>query len=174
MSLQPPVDPERDHTRGGESGVSLVEYGDIECPWCRSAEPSLRKAADRLDSDLNFTFRHFPVRHKHPNAQAAAEATEAAGAQGMFWEMHDRLLDSRDLSPEQLRAHAEAIGLDMERFDRDMATHAFADRVEEDVRSGTENGVTGTPTFFLNGERYTGFYDPESLYEAVLDAQATA
>jgi protein-disulfide isomerase len=173
VSLDPPVDRARDHVRGGDSGVSLVEYGDFECPFCRSAEPSLIKAADRLDANLTFTFRHFPLRDKHPNAQMAAEAAEAAGAQGRFWEMHDRLLASRDLEPGDLHAHAEALGLDVERFDRDLATHAFAGRVEEDVRSGTANGVTGTPTLFLNGERYTGFYDTESLFEAVLDAQAS-
>ena len=171
MSLDPPVDRSRDHVRGGESGISLVEYGDFECPFCRSAEPSLRKAAERLHASLSFTFRHFPLRDRHPNAQMAAEAAEAAGAQGRFWEMHDRLIDSRDLGPDAIRAHARALGLDMERFDRDLATHAHADRVEADLRSGAANGVTGTPTLFLNGERYTGFYDTESLTEAVLDSR---
>ncbi len=167
MSLDPPADAATDHVRGGPAGVVIVEYGDYECPFSRTAEGSIHGALNRLGDRASFTFRHFPLRHKHPHAQLAAEAAEAAGAQGRFWEMHDRLFQTRALEPEQLRAHAEALGLDMARFDADLESHVHADRVERDVQSALTNGVQGTPTFFIAGEPYSGFYDTESLVDEI-------
>ena len=167
MSLDPPVDPATDHLRGGADGVSIVEYGDYECPFSRTAEGSIHGALNRLGEGAAFTFRHFPLRHKHPHAQLAAEAAEAAGAQGKFWEMHDRLFRTGALAPEDLRAHAAALGLDMTRFDAELESHTYAERVERDVQSGLANGVEGTPTFFIGGEPDSGFYDTETLIDEV-------
>jgi protein-disulfide isomerase len=169
------VDPERDHIRGPEDApVTLVEYGDFECPYCGRAEPVVRGLLQEF-GDVVYVWRHLPLSDVHPRAQLAAEAAEAAAAQGAFWEMHDQLLWHQDaLEPGDLVRHAEQIGLDVERFENDLATHVGAARVADDVDSADLSGVTGTPTFFINGRRHYGAYDLETLSTAVRLAGARA
>ena len=170
-----PVDPERDHLRGPETApVTLVEYGDFECPYCGRAEPIVRELLSDF-GDLRYVWRHLPLRDVHPHAQFAAEASEAAGAQGAFWPMHDLLLDHQGaLTSRDLIGYAGQIGLDTDRFKADMRTHAGAGHVAEDVDSADLSGVSGTPTFFVNGRRHYGAYDVESLSAAVRGARARA
>ena len=168
VDLADPVDPERDHVRGAlDASVTLVEYGDFECPNCGEAEPSARaELAD--DQDLRFVWRHLPLVDVHPRAQRAAEAAEAAGAQGRFWELHDVMLaQQEDLTPRDLLRYAGDLGLDVDRFLADLKHHAHADRVTEDVASADRSGVSGTPTFFVNGTRHHGAYDAASLRQAI-------
>jgi Na+/H+ antiporter NhaA len=174
--LDAPVDPEVDHVRGAlDAPVTLVEYGDFECPFCGRAEPVVRDLVAQLGGDLRFVFRHLPLPDVHEQAELAAEAAEAAGAQGRFWEMHDRLMAHQDeLTAEDLLRHAEALGLDVDRFWEDVRTRAFARRVARDVRGADSSGVAGTPTFFVNGRRHQGTYDVDSLKRAVLVAKAAA
>ena len=168
MSLTPPVDPARDHVRGA-GGVELVEFGDFQCPYCRDAVPSLARVLARLDGRVRLVFRHFPVTSKHPRADELAQAAEAAAAQGAFWEMHDLLFAERDPDPVAL---AERLGLDAARLAGELRSGAHAARVAEDRASGEASGVTGTPAFFVAGERHRGFYDVESLVDALEDAGA--
>jgi Na+/H+ antiporter NhaA len=173
VDLADPVDPERDHQRGPDDApVTLVEYGDLECPYCGQAEPTVRRLlADH--GDLRYIWRHLPLRDVHPNAQLAAEATEAAGEQGAFWEMHDLLLAHQDaLQPRDLAGYAAELDLDIERFTEALRNHDYRDRVEADVESADLSGVTGTPTFFVNGRRHYGAYDLEALSAAVRAAKA--
>jgi Na+/H+ antiporter NhaA/glutaredoxin len=167
------VDPERDHLRGpAEAAVTVVEYGDFECPYCGRAEPVIRELLGDF-GDVRYVWRHLPLSDVHPNADAAAEAAEAAAAQGAFWEMHDLLLDHQgDLRFRDLRRYAEQLGLDLERFDDDVRRHEHAPRIEEDVDSADSSGVTGTPTFFINERRHDGAYDIETLSAAVREAGA--
>jgi Na+/H+ antiporter NhaA len=172
VDLADPVDPDRDHHRGPDDApVTLVEYGDFECPYCGMAEPTVRRLlADH--GDLRYVWRHLPLRDVHPRAQIAAEAAEAASEQGRFWEMHDLLLDHQAaLQPVDLTRYAEQLGLDVERFTNDLHSHAFRDRVEADVESADISGVTGTPTFFVNGRRHRGAYDLDALSAAVRAAK---
>jgi protein-disulfide isomerase len=173
MALTPPVDEARDHVRG-DGGVDLVMYGDFECPYCRDAIPSLQRVMARLPGRVRLVFRDFPLAQKHPHAEAAAHAAEAAGLQGRFWEMHDRLFSAEKgaLEDDDLRRYAGEIGLEVERFDADRASDAVARRVAEDRRSGDESGVGGTPAFFIGGEPHRGFYDVEGLVDALEDAGA--
>ncbi len=173
IDLADPVDPERDHIRGpSEAPVTLVEYGDLECPFCGQAESVIRTLLSDF-GDLCYVWRHLPLNDVHPHAQLAAEATEAAAEQGKFWEMHDRLITHQDaLRPPDLVAHARALGLDVERFTEDLRRHAGAARVAEDVDSADLSGVSGTPSFFVNGLRHHGAYDVESLTQAVRLARA--
>jgi Na+/H+ antiporter NhaA len=173
VDLAVPVDPDRDHIRGpAEAPVTVVEYGDFECPYCGRAEPVVRELLAGF-GDIRYVWRHLPLSDVHPNAELAAEAAEAAAAQGRFWEMHDQLLDHQgELRPRDLRAYAERIGLALERFDDDLRRHAHAPRVEEDVDSADISGVTGTPTFFVNGRRHDGAYDIDTLSAAVRAAGA--
>jgi len=168
-----PVDPSRDHLRGPENApVTVVEYGDFECPYCGQAEPAVRKLL-RDFGDVRYVWRHLPLNDVHPEAQLAAEATEAAARQGAFWEMHDRLFDHQDaLSARDLIGHAAALGLDTERFAADLRKHVGTAHVSEDVDSADLSGVSGTPTFFINGNRHYGAYDIESLSRAVKLAAA--
>ncbi len=168
-----PVDPERDHLRGpAEAPVTLVEYGDFECPYCGRAEPVMRELLSDF-GDVRYVWRHLPLSDVHPNAQLAAEAAEAAAGQGAFWEMHDLLLGHQgDLSSTDLHAYAETLGLDLERFSDAIERHADAARIEEDVDSADASGVTGTPTFFVNERRHNGAYDIETLSSAVREAGA--
>jgi Na+:H+ antiporter, NhaA family len=168
-TLNPPVDPERDHVRGGaDAPVTLVEYGDFQCPYCGEAYPVVLDLLERFGDRLRFVFRHLPVRDLHPRAPAAAEAAEAAGAQGRFWEMHDRLFTHQhELSDAQLRGHAEAIGLDVERFDRELRDGVYARRVDEDTTSGARSGVPSTPRFFVNGVIHLGSPTRAELGEAI-------
>ena len=173
VDLAVPVDPERDHIRGpSEAAVTVVEYGDFECPYCGRAEPVVRELLTDF-ADVRYVWRHLPLSDVHPNAQLAAEAAEAAANQDAFWEMHDLLLDHQgDLQPRDLLAYAEQLGLDLERFRDDLSEQAGASRVEEDVDSADRSGVTGTPTFFINERRHDGAYDVETLSAAVRAAGA--
>ena len=172
--LAVPVDPERDHSLGpADAAVTLVQYGDYECPYCRSAASVIPRLLERFDGRLRFVARHFPLPDVHPYAALAAEAVEAAGAQGRFWEMHERLFAEQDrLQPGDLLRYAGELGLDLERFEADLTGARFAERVAADVESGESAGVAGTPTFFLNDRRYAGAYDAESLEGAVREALA--
>ena len=168
MSLAVPVGPE-DHIQGPENApLTLVEYADYECPYCGDADVVVKRLQDELGPRLRFVFRNFPLTQIHPNAQPAAEAAEAAGAQNRFWEMHDRLYENQvALGPELIGAVAQGLGLDMERFEKDLASGQFRERVERDFMGGVRSGVPGTPTFFINGERYDGAPDEVSLLGAL-------
>jgi Na+/H+ antiporter NhaA len=174
VDLAVPVDPERDHIRGPREGapVTLVEYGDFECPYCGRAEPVVREVLSDF-ADVRYVWRHLPLSDVHPNAQLAAEAAEAADRQGAFWEMHDLLLDHQDaLQPHDLLAYAEQLDLDLDRFRDDLRDNDGTRRVEEDVDSADRSGVAGTPTFFINERRHDGAYDIETLSAAVRAAGA--
>ncbi len=173
VDLGAPVDPERDHIRGPvDAPVTVVEYGDFECPYCGRAEPVLRELLAG-HGDVAYVWRHLPLNDVHPLAQQAAEASEAASAQGKFWEMHDLLLDRQHrLRIPDLMQHAEELGLDTERFADDLRRHEGAGRVAEDVDSADLSGVSGTPSFFINGKRYNGAYDIDTLTAAVKAAKA--
>jgi Na+/H+ antiporter NhaA len=168
-----PVDPDRDHIRGPEeSSVTVVEYGDFECPYCGMAEPAVR-ALLRDYGEIRYVWRHLPLNDVHPNAQIAAEAAEAAGRQGAFWEMHDLLLDHQDaLRPPDLVGYATSLGLDTGQFAADLRKHVGQGHVMEDLDSADLSSVSGTPTFFVNGKRHYGAYDIESLKKAVKLAKA--
>jgi Na+/H+ antiporter NhaA/2-hydroxychromene-2-carboxylate isomerase len=169
VDLAEDVDTERDHVRGRvDAPVTLLEYGDFECPYCGHAAPVIDQLLEKLGDELRYVFRHLPLTDVHPNAQMAAEAAEAAGAQGAFWEMHDRLLTNQDaLAPSDLYRHASDLGLDLDRFSEDLRRRRHAARVAEDVRSADASGVSGTPTFFVNGRRHQGVYDIDTLTRAV-------
>jgi Na+/H+ antiporter NhaA len=169
LDLADDVDPDRDHIRGPrEASVTLLEYGDYECPYCGQAEAVIRELLVSLGGDVRYVWRHLPLSDVHPRAQMAAEAAEAAAAQGAFLEMHDALLDHQDdLRPMALGHHAEALGLDTERFREDLRKRVHAARVAEDVASADASGVSGTPSFFINGHRYQGAYDIDTLTGAV-------
>jgi len=173
VDLAEPFYPERDHVRGPvEAPVTVVEYGDFECPYCGQAEPVVRELL-RDFGDVTYVWRHLPLNDVHPNAQQAAEAAEAAAEQGAFWEMHDLLLDHQDaLGFDDLLGYAEQLGLDVARFEEDLRTRAGARRVAEDVDSADLSGVSGTPTFFINGIRHYGAYDIATLSGAVKTARA--
>jgi len=175
VDLAVPVDVERDHLRGPmDAPVTVVEYGDFECPFCGQAEPVIRELL-RDFGDLRYVWRHLPLNDVHPHTQLAAEASEAAAAQGRFWEMYERLLTHQDaLERSDLIGHAEALRLDVERFTRDLDEHTGASRIAENVDSADLSGVTGTPTFFVNGRRHYGAYDIETLSRAVRAARARA
>ncbi|MFG2310502.1 Na+/H+ antiporter NhaA [Streptomyces sp. NPDC048566] len=175
VDLSDPVDVERDHLRGRpDAPVTLVEYGDFECPYCGLAEPVVRELLAG-SGDVRYVWRHLPLTDVHPNAQLAAEAAEAAARQGRYWQMHDLLMAHQgDLLPADLMAYAAEIGLDGERFHADLRTGAGAARVAADVESADLSGVSGTPTFFVNGRRHHGAYDIASLTAAVRAARQRA
>ncbi|MCI0395623.1 MAG: Na+/H+ antiporter NhaA [Chloroflexi bacterium] len=159
---------DRDHTQGPAGApITLVEYGDYQCPYCRQVYHTVRELQEVLGDRLQYVYRHLPISTVHPYAQLAAEAAEAAGAQGKFWEMHEALFEHDELDEASLIQYAADIGLDADQFRRDLAEHRYAGKVEEDFRSGIRSGVNGTPTFFVNGERYDGAWDLESLLETV-------
>ena len=176
LDLSDDVDPERDHIRGPDAApVTLVEYGDYECPYCGRAELVIRELLDSFGDDLRYVWRHLPLNDVHTHAQMAAEAAEAAGSQGSFWNMHDRLLADQDaLTPTDLTRHAEDLGIDVERFWDELRTREHAPRVDRDVGSADASGVAGTPTFFINGRRHRGAYDLATLTAAVKVAEARA
>jgi Na+/H+ antiporter NhaA len=176
LDLSDEVDPERDHIRGSDvAAVTLIEYGDYECPYCGQAEVVIRSLLESFGDDLRYVWRHLPLNDVHPSAQLAAEAAEAAGAQGAFWEMHDLLLERQDrLAPTDLARHADDLDLDMHRFWDDLRRHEHAERIGEDVTSADMSGVAGTPTFFINGVRHQGAYDIDTLSEAVRRARRAA
>jgi protein-disulfide isomerase len=175
VDLAVDVDAGRDHVRGPEHApVTLVEYGDFECPYCGRAEPVVRELLADF-GDVRYVWRHLPLNDVHPHTQVAAEAAEAAAAQGAFWEMHDLLLAHQDaLERPDLVGYAAELGLDVDRFADDLDQHAGAARIAEDVDSADLSGVTGTPTFFVNGRRHYGAYDIEALSAAVRAARARA
>ena len=174
IDLAEDVDPARDHIRGApDAPVTLVEYGDFECPYCGRAEPAIRELLSEWGDDLRYVFRHLPLSDVHPWAQLAAEAAEAAGAQGAFWEMYDVLLAHQGkLTPGSLREYARELGLDGERLTEELRRRTHAARVGEDVASADASGVSGTPSFFINGRRHTGVYDVATLSAAVRAARA--
>ncbi len=167
------VDAALDHVRGPDDApVTLLEYGDFECPYCGQAEQTVRELLLAAGSDVRYVWRHLPLNDVHPFAQLAAEAAEAASAQGRFWDMYDLLLSHQEeLRPVDLKAYARQLGLDMERFEADLHDHVHADRILRDVASADESGVSGTPTFFINGRRHYGVYDIDTLTEAVRAAK---
>ena len=160
---------EGDHVQGPpDAAVTLVEYGDFECPYCGMAYPIVKEVQAHFGDRLRFVFRNFPLGEVHPHAEHAAEAAEAAGAQGKFWPMHDQLFEhQKQLDDAHLRAYAAAEGLDADRFAVDLGGHAFADRVREDFMSGVRSGVNGTPTFFVDGARHDGEWDANGLISAL-------
>jgi len=160
---------ERDHSQGpADAAVTLVEYGDYECPYCGAAYPIVKEVQARMGERLRFVFRNFPISTSHPHAEHAAEAAEAAGVQGSFWAMHDLLYENQQhLSDEDLRAYGQQLGLDAERFDQELAEHVHAERVREDFMSGVRSGVNGTPTFYIDGVRHDDSYDLETLLAAL-------
>jgi protein-disulfide isomerase len=173
VDLAEPVDAERDHIRGPvDAPVTVLEYGDFECPYCGQAEPVVRELL-REHGDVAYVWRNLPLNDVHHNAQRAAEAAEAAAEQGAFWEMHDLLLERQDaLEDRDLIGYARELGLDAERFEEDLRTRAGAARIAEDVDSADLSGVSGTPTFFINGLRHYGAYDIATLSAAVKAARA--
>jgi Na+/H+ antiporter NhaA len=175
VDLAVPVDTERDHIRGpADAPVTLVEYGDLECPFCGRAEVVVRELLADF-GDLRYVWRHLPLNDVHPRAQPAAEASEAAALQGAFWEMHDLLFEHQGaLQKADLVRYAAELGLDGERFADDLRRHAGAARVAEDVDGADLSGVAGTPTFFVNGRRHHGAYDLQTLAASVRTARARA
>ena len=164
---------ERDHIQGPtDAPVTLVEYGDFECPFCGMAYPVVKELRRRMGSRMRFVFRHFP-RPEHPHARHAAEASESAAAQGTekFWAMHDTLFEHQQaLDDAHLEQYAADLGLDVERCRRELAEHVHRDRVQADVTSGIHSGAHGTPTFFVNGQRHDGRLELEHLEAAVQSA----
>jgi protein-disulfide isomerase len=176
LDLAEDVDPEVDHVRGATDAlVTVVEYGHYECEYCGRAEVTIRELLRSFDVDLRYVWRHLPLNDVHLHAQLAAEAVEAAGEQGAFWPLHDRLLDHQDeLRPDDLGRHVAALGLDVERFWRVLETHGVNDRIERDVASADASGVAGTPSFFINGRRHEGAYDVATLSASVRAARQRA
>jgi Na+/H+ antiporter NhaA len=176
LDLSEDADPERDHVRGPDDApVTLVEYGDFQCPYCGQAESVIRELLASFGDDVRYVWRNLPLNDVHGNAQLAAEASEAAAAQGKFWEMYDVLLAHQDeLSPRDLGRYAEGLGLDMDRFWDELRHHQYASRVGEDVASADASGVSGTPSFFINGRRHYGAYDIDTLTAAVRAARNRA
>jgi Na+/H+ antiporter NhaA len=174
VDLSDDVDPERDHIRGDtDAPVTLVEYGDYECPYCGQAEDVIRQLLAAHDDDVRYVWRHLPLNDVHPSAQLAAEAAEAAAAQGAFWEMHDLLLAHQDeLRPTHLRRYAEQLGLDVDRFRDELRRREHYQHIAEDVATADASGVAGTPSFFINGRRHEGAYDIDTLTRAVRAARA--
>jgi protein-disulfide isomerase len=171
--LTPPLSA-RDHIQGpADADIVLLEYGDYECPYCGAAYPVVKEIQHRMKGKLGFAFRNFPLANAHPHAELAAEAAEAAAAQGKFWEMHDALYENQQaLDPENLIEYASALGLDIARFTREVNEHVYAPRVREDFHSGVRSGVNGTPSFFINGVLYQGAYDVRSILAALREAEA--
>jgi NhaA family Na+:H+ antiporter len=172
--LDPPVDPNRDHVQGSlDAAVVMVEYGDFQCPFCGAAHVVVKALQETMRDEMAFAFRHFPLVQVHPMAEPAAEAAEAAGAQGRFWPMHDLLFAHQDeLSAQTLLQCAAAAGVpDLDRFVMELSERRWAPRVREDFESGVRSGVNGTPTFFLNGRRHEGAFDYPTLL-AALQAEA--
>jgi len=161
----------RDHIQGPiEASIALVEYGDYECPFCGEVYPVVKAIQQRLGDNLCFAFRNFPLVNMHPHAEDAAEAAEAAGAQGSFWEMHDVLFENQDaLDIEDLARYAAALRLDARRLVSEVQADAYAARIREDFKSGIRGGVNGTPSFFINGERYDGARGLDPLLAALTE-----
>jgi len=162
-------DPERDHISGSADGlIKLLEYGDYECPFCGEVQPTVKEIQRRLGDNLLFAFRNFPLTNIHPHSEHAAETAEAAGEQGNFWGMHDLLFENQyALEDENLAAYAAELGLDRARLIGEVTSGVYAPRIREDFKSGVRGGVNGTPTLFINGERYDGARDLKHLLNAL-------
>jgi protein-disulfide isomerase len=173
-ALTSPVSDDRDHIQGpADAPVTLLEYGDYECPYCGAAYPIIHEVQARMGEQLRFVFRNFPITTAHPHAEQAAEAAEAAAVRDKFWEMHDLLYEHQArLGDDDLRSYAEALALDVQVFDQELAGHVHAARVHEDFMSGVRSGVNGTPTFYINGVRHDDSYDVETLVAALERAAA--
>jgi protein-disulfide isomerase len=169
-----PVGP-RDHIQGPENAaITLVEYGDYQCPYCGAAYPIVREVQKRLGAELRFVFRNFPIGSAHPHAPLAAEAAEAAGAQGKFWPMHDTLYEHQGaLEERNLLTYARRLDMDIDRFRTELDRHTYQPRVQEDFMSGVRSGVNGTPTFYINDLRHDGSYDFPELIEALESARGS-
>jgi protein-disulfide isomerase len=165
-----------DHVRGlADAAVTVLEYGDYECPYCRGAARDVHTLLDHYPDRVRFVFRNFPIPQIHPHAVQAAEAAEAAASQGMFWEMYGLLLQtSSHLDTDSLVSYAGLLGLDVARFRSDLASHAYAARIEGDMQEGIRNGVNATPKFYVNGERIDGKFPLEGLVDAVRRAVTAA
>jgi protein-disulfide isomerase len=173
-TLATPVSDKRDHIQGPRNApVTLVEYGDYECPYCGEAHPIVQQVIAQFGDQLRFVFRNFPLTQLHPHAEHAAEAAESADAEGRFWNMHDMLYERQDaLEDEDLVGYAAELGLDADRVRAELAAHAHVSRIREDFMSGVRSGVNGTPTFFINGRRHDGGYDLPTLSEAITIAMS--
>ena len=171
-TLSMPVSESRDHISGPRSApVTLVEYGDYECSYCGEAYGILKELRARVGEQVRLVFRNFPLTQVHPHAERAAEAAEAAAAQGRFWPMHDALYEHQDaLEDDDLVAYAAEVGLELDRFQIDLSQGTHRDRIREDFMSGVRSGVNGTPTFFVNGHRHNGSWDLQSLTALVTTA----
>ncbi|HEY8927028.1 MAG TPA: thioredoxin domain-containing protein [Polyangia bacterium] len=169
MTAHNPSVHEKDWVRGpADAPLTLLEYGDFECPFCGQAFHELERLERTVGDQVRFVFRHFPLAQLHPHARMAAEAAEAAGAQGKFWEMHDTLFTNQQaLDPSDLLTYADDIGLDRPRFSRDLQEHRFAPKVRRDFMQGVRSGVNGTPTIFVNGERWNGHFTAAALLTAI-------
>ena len=173
--LTPPVG-DQDHIAGNpDATITLVEYGDFECPFCGMAHPIVKAVRRALGDRLRFVYRHFPLKQSHPHAHHAAEAAESAGAQGRFWEMHEVLFENQHaLDDAALVRYARSVGADPERVQHDLEAGTWEKRVRDDFRNGVKSGVNGTPTFFINGERYDGTWQDEGAFIEALEAVAAA
>jgi protein-disulfide isomerase len=165
---------QRDHIQGSASApVTLLEYGDYQCPYCGAAYPIVKEVQKRLGGSMRFVFRNFPLENAHPHARMAAEAAEVVGAQGKFWEMHDTLYEHQNaLTGDDLVGYAAALGVPRATFATELRRPTYADRVREDFTSGVRSGVNGTPTFYINGFRHNGSYDLDVLLDAIQSAGA--
>ncbi len=171
LELTLPVNSSRDHVLGPQKApITLLEYGDYECPYCRQANLIVGNVVQQLGDKMRFAFRNFPLTQIHPHAQHAAEAAECAGAQNKFWEMHDILYENQQaLEDENLLEYAEILELNMSRFQKDFYNHTFAGLIREDFLSGVRSGVNGTPTFYINRMRYNDSWDQETLTRTLID-----
>jgi protein-disulfide isomerase len=172
VKLTLPVSNDRDHIQGRTSApVTLIEYGDYECPYCGQAYPIIKEVQKQLGNKLRFVFRNFPLTEIHPHAQHAAEAAAAAAVQNRFWEMHDYIYEHQQaLDDKHLGKYADNLGLNLAKFNNEMSSHVHAGRIREDFLSGIHSGVNGTPTFYINGIRYNDSWDLETLLEGLRSA----
>jgi len=162
---------DRDHTLGSKDApITLIEYGDYECPYCKAAHAVLKEVLNELGDKVLFVFRHLPISTAHPNAKTAAEAAEAAASQGKFWEMHDILFENQDsLDIDSLKRYATALNMDIRQFEKELSGHVHSQKVREDFISGVRSGANGTPTFLINGKRYDGPITVDALIKALED-----
>jgi NhaA family Na+:H+ antiporter len=174
-ALQPPFDPAADHCRGGDApdAVTLLMFGDYECPYSRRAFANIERLEGELDEELRFAFRHLPLIDIHPHALPAAGFAEAAARQGRFWDMHGLLFDrQKALEVEDLQGYAAELGLDGRRVVTDLEDRDMWRKIQDDVESARASGAPGTPTLFVNGVRHDGTYDPTALRAALGRADA--
>ncbi len=166
-NLSIPVNRNRDHILGPDTApITLVEYGDYECPYCGQAYPIIKQIQDYFGDNIRFVFRNFPLSQVHPHAQRAAEAAEEAADQNKFWNMHDYLYEHQQaLDDKHLEKYAKIVELDLARFDKDMKNHVHVPKIREDFLSGIQSGVNGTPSFYINGTRYDGSWDFDTLMQ---------